>query len=251
MGEKIDGTLDLLVILDRSGSMQDAVKDHEGGLKSFIEDQKDLAGDVRLTLVQFDTQDPCEIIYDRTPLADVKDIRLIPRGGTPLLDAVGKAVSHLRQKLADAAAVVAMVITDGDENASTEWTKDLVKSLVTEMEAKGWNFLFLGANVDAFATGGGLGIPMASSAGFANTPASVGVMYAHTSSNMMRSRSATMTGASRAQASSLLNYSAEQRTDMSGADPFASGAQAAGTVAPTSTAGSDPDVVTVTTTGGE
>src|SRR4051812_34999613 len=87
--------LDILVILDRSGSMEHAVRDHEGGLRSFVEDQKSLGGDVRLTLVQFDTVNPCDIVFDRLPLADVGPIQLIPRGGTPLLDAMGLAIAHL------------------------------------------------------------------------------------------------------------------------------------------------------------
>ena len=88
--------LDILLILDRSGSMQERKADHEGGVRSFVEDQRQLEGDVRFTLVQFDTNDPCEIVYDRVPITAVGPIHLIPRGGTPLLDAVGKAVAHLR-----------------------------------------------------------------------------------------------------------------------------------------------------------
>lgn len=208
--------LDILVILDRSGSMQDAKTDHEGGLRSFVEDQRGLEGDVRFSLVQFDSQNPCEVVYDRTPIADVKDIVLIPRGGTPLLDAIGSAVSHLRVKLADDASVVVMVITDGEENASREWDKDRVKSLVSELEAKGWSFLFLGANVDAFTEAAALGVGAAASMGYANQhgTGTVSAMYSATSSNLKRARStAGIRGMSMMDndVRSSLSYTSEQR----------------------------------------
>lgn len=225
------GTLDLLVILDRSGSMQDARADHEGGLKSFVEDQRDLAGDVRLTLVQFDTEAPCEVVYDRTPVADVTDIRLIPRGGTPLFDAVGKAVSHLRAQLSETAQVVVMVITDGQENASREWTKARVKALVTELEAKAWSFLFLGANMDAFAEGAAIGISGMTSVNFNNArPDTVHAAYSVTSSNVLRSRGLASSGASRQAVTACLNYTDDQRA---------------------ATAGDVESTVTATTTGGK
>src|SRR4051812_47875829 len=108
--------LDILVILDRSGSMESAKADHIGGLRSFVADQRALGGDVRLTLTQFDTVNPCEILYDRTPLEQVGPIELIPRGGTPLLDAVGLALAHLKaqQLTAPAAQTIVMVVTDGE-----------------------------------------------------------------------------------------------------------------------------------------
>jgi Mg-chelatase subunit ChlD len=148
--------LDILVILDRSGSMQDAKSDHEGGLRSFVEDQRSLAGEVRFTLVQFDTTDPCEVVYDRVALDLVTDVTLVPRGGTPLLDAMGLAIAHLKkqQALAPAAHTLVMVVTDGEENSSHEWSKAQVKALVDELEKGTGKVLYLGANVDAFAEAG-------------------------------------------------------------------------------------------------
>lgn len=217
--------MDILVILDRSGSMQDAKSDHEGGLRSFVEDQRGLDGDVRFTLVQFDTQNPCEIVYDRTPIADVKDVLLIPRGGTPLLDAVGRAVSHLRAELPPNENVVVLVITDGEENDSHEWTKDRVKSLVAELEGKGWSFLFLGANVDAFAEAAAIGISATTSLGFSNAggAGTVGAAYAATSSNILHSRRAMAAGMSRAQAASFMSYTAQQRGAATGSAALTTG----------------------------
>lgn len=211
-------TLDLLVILDRSGSMQSAKSDHEGGLRSFIDDQRSIGGDVRLTLVQFDTAEPCEIIYDRTTLADVKDVVLIPRGGTPLLDAVGSAVAHLRAQVPAGGNVVVLVITDGEENASTEWTKERVKALVTELEANNWSFLFLGANVDAFAESSSMGMGWVRAMGYSNLAGAgtVAAAYAATASNLMRTRDALDAGMPMAMASSCLSYSDEQRDSAMG-----------------------------------
>lgn len=145
---------EFLIILDRSGSMQAAASDHEGGLNSFIQDQQKLDGDVRITLIQFDTNDPCEVVMDGVPAGKAEKVKLLPRGGTPLLDAIGLGVSHFVKRIDSQTEkpdiVVVMIITDGEENSSREWTKERVKSLVAEKEKLGWKFLYLGANVDAF-----------------------------------------------------------------------------------------------------
>jgi len=267
-------TLDLLVILDRSGSMQDAKKDHEGGLRSFIKEQRELEGDVRLTFVQFDTHNPCEIIYDRTPLEEVKDedIVLVPRGGTPLLHAIGAAVSHLRDKLKRAKSrVVTMVITDGEENEShrtgPEWTKTRVRALKDELEQAGWTFLFLGANVDAFAEAATLGVASAFALGYTNAGPQVAAAYGATSANLRSARgqhvnsvrrvaSMGLTGQSLTDASDLewknvvsstMSYSDDQRVAASGKSPFPSGAST-DVVTPLNPNDAQANDVTVTTT---
>lgn len=217
-GDMPEDVLDLLVVLDRSGSMQTAKTDHEGGLKSFIEDQRSLDGDVRLTLIQFDSEDPCEVVFDRVPLDTVKDVRLLPRGGTPLLDAVGRACSYLRSRLTSDARVVALVITDGHENHSREWTKERVRSLVKELESAGWTFLFLGADIDSFAEAGSMGMSTAGVMNFSNhSRDSVRFAYGATSRNMLGARASAARSASlgrRESASSFrasLGYTSAQR----------------------------------------
>ena len=95
-------------------------------LISFVEDQRQLEGHVRFTLIQFDNVDPCEIIYDGVPISEVNEIQLIPRGGTPLLDAVGLTIAHVAERLKDSRPdqVVVMIITDGQENASREYKRE-------------------------------------------------------------------------------------------------------------------------------
>lgn len=182
---------EIVVLLDRSGSMETAKSDHEGGLNSFVQDQRDLAGEVRFTLIQFDTDAPCEVVYDGVPVEEVQRCTLIPRGGTPLLDAIGKAVAHVRKRLDTfTGPVIFMIITDGEENSSREFKKEAVKKLIANREKAGWQFLFLGANVDAFAEAGGLGIAAGRTSGFANNHVGTESLYRNTSANLRRARTA-------------------------------------------------------------
>src|SRR5262245_48957570 len=184
--------LNFAVILDRSGSMQTRKDDHEGGLRSFVAEQQKLNSDeMRFTFIQFDDQNPCEVVIDQRPLATVtpEQLVLIPRGSTPLLDAIGKGVAHLRQTLKPEDNTVVCIITDGHENASKEWTKARVKGLVEELEKANWKFLFLGANMDAYAEAGGLGVHVAGVAVFdVASAAPVRAMYAGLSANTSEGR---------------------------------------------------------------
>src|SRR5262245_25043096 len=153
--------LNFAVILDRSGSMMTRKADHEGGLRSFVVDQRKLDVDgMTFTLIQFDDVDPCEVVIDRQAIVDVdtEKLELIPRGGTPLLDAIGKGVAHLRRTFTPQDNTVVCVVTDGHENASVEWDKPKIKALITELEAGNWKFLFLGATFEAYDEAAGLGI---------------------------------------------------------------------------------------------
>lgn len=207
-------TLDVLVILDRSGSMQSAKSDHEGGLRSFVDEQRQLDGDVRLTLVQFDSVDPCEVVYRRARLDDVKEITLVPRGGTPLLDAMGRALDLLSS--AQPEEVICMVITDGEENASSEWTTDRVKNRVGDLEKQGWTFLYLGANVDAFAEAGGIGIPATGAMAYWVGESTIKAAYGAVTSNTRAYRASRTSGIAATVARSSLNFSNEQRVASAG-----------------------------------
>ena len=210
---------ELMVILDRSGSMQSARADHEGGLRSFVEDQKKLDGKVLFTLSQFDDHNPCELVYDGVSIDMVDKIELIPRGGTPLLDAIGKAIAHLQIRLNGQTEkpdqVIVMVITDGDENSSHEYRRAQIKQMIEEREKDGWKFLFLGANIDAFAEAGSVGVGTAYSAGFVNKGPAVSAMYSHTSGNVLRSRMMCTQGLSAEDAYSALAYTSDQLSAMS------------------------------------
>lgn len=208
---------ELVVVRDRSGSMEIGRQDHEGGLKSFVRDQRRLAGDVRFTLVQFDSQEPFELVYDGAKLEEVDEARLalVPRGGTPLLDALGRTLEHVRKRLIGAHRrpdqVVVMVITDGQENSSRTYTKERIKELVTDREASGWKVLYLGANVDEFHEAGALGVVTASALGYAPSGAGISAMYASLTSNTLQARSMTQAGATPIAANAVYAFTPEQR----------------------------------------
>lgn len=215
------GVIELVVLLDRSGSMQACRDDHEGGLRSFIRDQRNLAGEVRLTFVRFDSHDPFELVLDGVPLREVHEesLTLLPRGDTPLLSALGLTIEHVSHRLStrqeDPDQIVFMVVTDGQENASHRmerpFTKEQIKALIREKEATGWKCLYLGANVDAFADAADVGVGAQASMGYAPTSAGVGAMYCAMSSNLSGARMARAQGVPAAGAYSGLHFLDEQR----------------------------------------
>ncbi|MCR5540798.1 MAG: VWA domain-containing protein [Ruminococcus sp.] len=161
---------ELVFVLDRSGSMSGLESDTVGGFNSLIKDQKNSDGKAFVTTVLFDT----EFIYvhDRADISTVKPLTekdYVPRGCTALLDAVGMTIQHIAgiHKYARPEDVpsktIFVITTDGMENASREFRYDTVKKLIEKEQKKyGWEFIFLGANIDAAATAGSMGIAHAS-----------------------------------------------------------------------------------------
>lgn len=152
------GLSDITIVLDCSGSMSTIKKDVEGGFKSFLEKQKQQPGECRVSLTQFDTE--IEQVYSGRDLKEISEITVQPRGGTALLDAIGKAVNETGARLAALAeserpeTVIVLVITDGEENSSKEFTQAKVAEMVKHQTDKyNWKFVFLGANMDAVFTG--------------------------------------------------------------------------------------------------
>lgn len=153
---------DITVVLDRSGSMSSVKSDAEGGLNGLIADQKAAPGEALFTLVQFDSE--YEFVHRAVPIKEVGPVELHPRGNTALLDAVGRAITETGERLAAMAEadrpglVVFVIITDGCENASREFSLSAVRRMIKEQqEVYKWVFNFLGANADAFAGGSEMG----------------------------------------------------------------------------------------------
>lgn len=157
---------ELVFILDRSGSMSGLEEDTIGGFNSMIRQQKKGEGEALISTILFD--DVSEILHDRVPL---KDIRLMTerdytvRGCTALLDAVGGAIHHMGNihKYARAEDVpehtLFVITTDGLENSSCHYSTGKVKQMIERQKTKyGWEFLFLGANIDAVETAQQFGI---------------------------------------------------------------------------------------------
>jgi uncharacterized protein YegL len=182
---------DITLVVDRSGSMQQIQGDAEGGVNAFIEGQAKEPGDVLLTLVQFDTE--YEFVHSGVRIQDVPTYKLVPRGATALLDAVGRAINETGERLAKIdeqkrpGLVVFVVMTDGHENSSKEFTKIKLKEMIERQQDKyKWHFTFLGANQDAFAEAGGMGMHDSGVANFAM--AKVGAAYGATSAKVARMR---------------------------------------------------------------
>ena len=156
------------VILDRTGSMESIRDDTIGGFNTFLKEQKEQPGTATLTLVQFDTQDPYEIIHRFQPIKEVSELTretYVPRAGTPLLDAMGRGINDLEQNLSELkdkdrpAQVIFVVITDGQENSSKEFRKDQVEKMIKERTEKdSWQFVFLSADLEAIGDAMSLGI---------------------------------------------------------------------------------------------
>lgn len=201
------------ILLDRSGSMAERADDHEGGLRSFVREQRAQAGHARLTFARFDSMEPFEIVIDAEPIQSVNEerLRLIPRGNTPLVQAMTQFLAHLDQRAASDDQVIAMVITDGYENASgAEYTRAALKARTEELQKRGWLILYLGANVDEFSEAAGLGIAANASLGYAASRRGVANTYGLVGQTVNSVRSAYLaTG----QATNAVVFDAKDRLD--------------------------------------
>ncbi|MCU6700575.1 vWA domain-containing protein [Dorea ammoniilytica] len=157
---------ELVFILDRSGSMSGLEKDTIGGFNSMLEKQRKEPGDAVVSTVLFDNE--TEVIHDRVVIADVPNLtdkEYFVRGCTALLDAVGGAIQHIgnvhkyARKEDVPEKTLFIITTDGMENASHHYTYDKVRNMIErQKERYGWEFLFLGANIDAAAEAKRFGI---------------------------------------------------------------------------------------------
>jgi len=156
---------EIVFILDESGSMYDLQSDTIGGFNSMLAKQKSEEGDAYVTTYFFN--DSSRMIHDRLPVEKVENITdkdYVPSGCTALIDALGEAINHISdihkyQKEEDKPGQTIFIITtDGMENASHKFTSDQVKAMVEAKKELGWNFIFLGANIDAVNTAKSYGI---------------------------------------------------------------------------------------------
>ena len=150
---------ELVFIIDRSGSMSGLEGDTIGGFNSMIKKQKKIEGDALVTTALFNHN--YEMMHDR---ADLKEIKLmeekdyVPGGSTALIDALGDVIKHIKEvhkyirKEDVPQKTIFAIITDGYENASHKYSSDEVKKMIKEQSEKGWEFIFLGANIDAVET---------------------------------------------------------------------------------------------------
>jgi len=170
------GLFNVVFILDRSGSMESIWSDAKGAYAQFVTDQKAVPGDAFLTLVLFD--DRFQIVQDMVPIQQAYGLETGdgPRGSTALIDACCRTIDHIGRKLEALPEderpekTIVAIMTDGMENASREFTADQLKDRIErQRDTYGWEFLFLGANQDSFATAGALGVQQAFVANFVPT----------------------------------------------------------------------------------
>jgi uncharacterized protein YegL len=182
---------DLNIILDRSGSMSTIASDMVGGIKTFLEKEKATGDDTNVSFFQFD--DKYDTVFVDKSIKDNIDIPLVPRGGTALLDAIGKTIASVGEKLSNMTEenrpnrVLFFIITDGFENSSQEFTASAVAEKVKhQRDTYAWDFVFLGAGEEAvLAQHTGVGVMRSSSMGFAKDPVSINAAFCSVSESYM------------------------------------------------------------------
>jgi hypothetical protein len=187
---------EIAVVLDRSGSMEDARTDTIGGFNAFLAEQVDDAGDVNVTLAQFDNE--YEVVYLREPVRQAPRLTAdtyVPRGSTALLDAIGRTVDELGARLAAMpeakrpGKVIFVIITDGLENASRGYTREQVFQRIRhQSDVYGWEFVYLGANQDAIAAGAQVGIDASFALSCADGVVATRALYQSLASNVKMRR---------------------------------------------------------------
>lgn len=187
---------ELVFILDRSGSMSGLEKDTIGGFNSMIEKQKKQEGECYVSTVLFDNES--EVIHDRIKLSEIKPMTeedYYVRGCTALIDAIGGAIHHIGNvhKYARPEDVpehtMFIITTDGMENASHRYTSDRVKHMIERQKEKNsWEFLFIGANIDAVETAAQYGIDSDRAVDYCADEKGTKILYATVSESICQMR---------------------------------------------------------------
>jgi uncharacterized protein YegL len=186
-------TAEIVCILDRSGSMEHLTDATIDGFNEFIAKQRELPGRARVSLVLFDHE--YELVYADKSLKKVKKLNnktYYTRGMTALLDAVGRTIEDVANRYVanngSPDKTVFFIITDGQENSSSDYNREQVKEMVTEYQAVGWDFFFLGANIDSFSEAGSIGIRGANTVDYDPTYSGTKAAYTMASAAVASSR---------------------------------------------------------------
>ncbi len=177
---------EIVYILDRSGSMSGLEADTIGGFNSMMEKQKNTGEKALVSTVLFD--DECEVLHDRVPIERVEKMnakQYYVRGCTALLDAVGGAIHHIgnvhkyARKEDVPAKTIFVITTDGMENASRKYSYDRIQKMVKKQQKKyGWEFIFIGANIDAYAEAQRIGVKKSRAVNYVHDEVGTAKVYA-------------------------------------------------------------------------
>lgn len=199
-------------VLDRSYSMNATVKDTISGFNDYLIDQKTVPGKATVTLAQFDHE--YDLLNDFDPIGEVQlltDSTYVPRGGTALLDAVGVTINVVSEKISfldekdRPDKVIICILTDGEENRSNEFKPNELKSLISDKEDMGWEFVFIGANQDAMLAAEAYGVKRSSAMTYAQN--SVGTQSAF--SSLSKNTRSYRTGNGQSMSFNAVDYSAQ------------------------------------------
>lgn len=181
----VDNFTEIACILDRSGSMYGIVNDAIGGFNSFLKEQREAEGHANMSIYLFDNE--YEILVENKDVKEVEDLNsttFSPRGSTALFDSIGKTVINLENRISEMEIkpekVLVVILTDGGENASSEFTdKSSIKDIIERKRSEGnWEFLFLAANQDAFEEARSFGMSSGNAMNF--SASGEGVKHAYT-----------------------------------------------------------------------
>lgn len=177
---------EIVFIIDNSGSMYSLIGDTIGGFNGFVKKQREQEGDALLTTVLFNTTH--KTLHDRMNIREVEDMtteQYKTGGGTALLDAIGDTIESVQTRIDDTTVlkrpdgVICVIITDGEENSSVKFKKDQIKKMIEhQQKGHGWEFIFLGASMDAVQDARSYGIASANSVTY--TADSIGTASAYT-----------------------------------------------------------------------
>lgn len=173
------GFVEIVSIMDQSGSMNNIKNDAIGGRNSFVQEQQNLEGfDASFTEVFFSTE--VKVVSENVPIKEVQPLTTAtyrPGGGTALLDAIGISIDRVGKRLANTPEeqrpeqVIFVIMTDGEENSSFKFNNSQIREMVQhQTDVYKWNFNFLAANIDAFAAGASLGISAGQTQSYEATP---------------------------------------------------------------------------------
>lgn len=191
-----EGYTHISVVLDRSGSMQSCLSDTIGGFNAFLQAQREVDGEATISLIQFDDQ--YESVYQMSMIEDAQDLcndTYVPRGMTALLDAIGRTMNETKHAILEMEEdeqpekVIFVIITDGEENSSREFTRDNVMEMINRhRDEDSWEVVFIGANQDAIQAGGSMGIRAGATLNYDQSPQGTQVMYASLTRSMTNYR---------------------------------------------------------------